>query len=152
MADREDFSVTKLRVEQALVGSGSYESLITTKSLDAEDGGKTFGLNLAAGFTVTLPDISKVPTGWKVRFRVEIAPTTAYIITENAATETNKVIGSINTSTAQTAAASFHATGATFVNFVANEAVLGDWATVESNGTNWFAYGQCTVVAGIVIA
>jgi len=133
------------------VGAGSYESLITTKSLDSEDSGKTFGLNLAGGFTITLPDVSQVNAGWKVRFRVETTPTTAYIITEKAADDTNIVLGSINTSTGQTAAADFEASGATFVNFVANTAVVGDWVTIETNGTNWFAYGQCTVVAGITI-
>jgi len=133
------------------VGAGSYESLITTKTLDAQDNGKTFGLNLAGGFTVTLPAVANVKAGWKVRFRVETNPTTAYIITENAAADTNILIGSINTSTGQTAAASFNASGATFVNFVASAAVLGDWVTVETNGTKWYAYGQCTVVTGITI-
>ncbi len=73
-----------------IVGASSYESLITTKALDKEDSGKTFGLNLAGGFTITLPSLNLVNAGWKARFRVEITPTTAYIITENAATETNK--------------------------------------------------------------
>ncbi len=133
------------------IGADSYESLITTKSLDKEDNGKTFGLNLAGGFTVTLPSLSDVEAGWKVRFRVETNPTTAYIITENGADDTNKVLGSINTSTGQTAAADFEVSGATFINFIATAAKVGDWVTVETNGTNWFAYGQCTVVAGITI-
>jgi len=133
------------------VGAGSYESLITTKSLDADDNGKTFGLNLVGGFTVTLPAVADVTAGWKVRFRVEISPTTAYIITEKASADTNIVLGSINTSTGQTSPADFEASGATFVNFVASAAVVGDWVTIETNGTNWFAYGQCTVVTGITI-
>lgn len=133
------------------IGAGSYESLITTKALDSEDNGKTFGLNLAGGFTVTLPAVANVNAGWKVRFRVEIAPTTAYIITEKASADTNIILGSINTSTGQTAAADFETSGATFVNFVATAAAVGDWVTVETNGTNWFAYGQCTIVTGITI-
>ena len=87
------------------VGAGSYESLITTKTLDSEDNGKTFGLNLAGGFTVTLPAVSSLNAGWKVRFRVETNPTTAYIITENTAYDTIIVFGNINTSPSQTAAA-----------------------------------------------
>jgi len=133
------------------VGAGSYESLITTKALDKDDNGKTFGLNLAGGFTVTLPRVADVTAGWKVRFRVETAPTTAYIITENATYDTNIVLGSINTSTGQTSAADFETSGGTFVNFVASAAAVGDWVTVETNGTNWFAYGQCTIVTGITI-
>jgi len=133
------------------IGAGSYESLITTKALDIKDNGKTFGLNLVGGFTITLPAVATVNAGWKARFRVEIAPTTAYIITEKAADDTNIIVGSINTSTGQTAAASFNTSGATFVNFVANAAKAGDWVTIETNGTNWFAYGQCTIVTGITI-
>lgn len=133
------------------IGGDSYESLITTKALDSEDNGKTFGLNLAGGFTVTLPAIATVNAGWKVRFRVETNPTTAYIITENGASDTNIVLGSINTSTGQTSAADFEVSGATFVTFVASTALVGDWVTIENNGTNWFAYGQTTVPAGITI-
>ena len=134
------------------VGAASYESLITTKSITEKDNGKTFGLNLAGGFTVTLPDISTVGAGFKIKFRVEIAPTTAYIITENTATETNKIVGSINTSTGQTTAAAFEATGATLITFVVSSgAVIGDWVSIETNGTFWFVYGQCTVPAAITI-
>jgi len=133
------------------VGTGSYESLITTKALDKEDNGKTFGLNLAGGFTVTLPAVATVNAGWKVRFRVETNPTTAYIITEKAASDTNIVLGSINTSTGQTAAADFEVSGATFVTFVASTALVGDWVTIETNGIKWFAYGQATVPAAITI-
>lgn len=134
-----------------IVGADSYESIITTKTITKEDSGKTFGLNLAGGFTITMPAVADVNAGFKVRFRVETNPTTAYIVTENAASDTNIVLGSINTSTGQTAAADFEASGATFTNFVAATAVVGDWVTWETNGTNWFVYGQCTVVAGITI-
>ncbi len=133
------------------IGGDSYESLITTKALDSEDNGKTFGLNLAGGFTVTLPAVATVNAGFKIRFRVETNPTTAYIITENAASDTNIILGSLNTSTGQTAAADFEVTGGTFVTFVASVALVGDWVTFETNGTKWYAYGQTTVPAGITI-
>jgi len=133
------------------VGQDSYESLITTKALDKEDNGKTFGLNLAGGFTITLPAVATVNAGWKVRFRVETNPTTAYIITEKAADDTNIILGSINTSTGTTTAADFEVTGATFVTLVANVALVGDWVTIETNGTKWFVYGQATVPAAITI-
>lgn len=133
------------------IGGDSYESLITTKALDSEDNGKTFGLNLVGGFTITLPAVATVDAGFKVRFRVEINPTTAYIITEKAADDTNIILGSINTSTGQTTAADFEVTGATFVTFVANVALVGDWVTIETNGIKWFVYGQTTVPAGITI-
>jgi len=133
------------------LGSDSYESLITTKQLDAEDNGKTFGLNLAGGFTITLPAISTVKAGWVARFRVEINPTTAYIITEKAADDTNIILGSLNTSTGETSAADFEVTGATLITFVATVALVGDWVAIETNGTNWFVYGQSTVPAALTI-
>jgi len=134
------------------IGAGSYESLITTKSLDKEDSGKTFGLNLAGGFTVTLPALSSVTAGYTVKFRVETQPTTAYIITEKAADDTNTVIGHITTSTAQTSASYFASdTPATFVNFVATAAEAGDTVVITTNGTNWFVEGVCTIPTGITI-
>jgi len=133
------------------VGQDSYESLIATKVLDKDDNGKTFGLNLAGGFTVTLPAVATVNAGWKARFRVETNPTTAYIITEKAVDDANIILGSINTSTGQTTAADFEVSGATFVTFVAGVALVSDWVTIETNGINWFVYGQTTVPTGITI-
>lgn len=133
------------------IGSGSYESLITTKQLDSEDNGKTFGLNLAGGFTITLPAIATVKAGWVARFRVETSPTTAYIITENATADTNIILGSFTTSTGTTVAADFEVTGATFITFVANTALVGDYVSIETDGTNWFVYGQSTVPAALTI-
>ena len=134
------------------VGAGSYESLITTKSLDSEDNGKTFGLNLAGGFTVTLPAVSTVNAGYTVKFRVEIQPTTAYIITENATSDTDIVIGHVTTSTAQTSASDFASdTTVTQVNFVATAAEAGDTCVITTNGTNWFVEAVCTIPTGITL-
>lgn len=133
-------------------GAGSYESLITTKALDAEDSGKTFGLNLAGGFTVTLPALSKVNAGFRVSFRVEIQPTTAYIITEDGTADTNTVIGHVTTSTAETTASDFASdTPVTFVTFVATAAEAGDVAHFTTNGTNWFVEAVCTIPTGITL-
>jgi len=134
------------------VGAGSYESLITTKALDKDDNGKTFGLNLAGGFTVTLPALSEVAAGYTVKFRVEIQPTTAYIITEKAADDTNTVIGHVTTSTAQTSASDFASdTPTTFLNFVATAAEAGDTAIITTNGINWFVEAVCTIPTGITL-
>ena len=134
------------------VGAGSYESLITTKALDADDNGKTFGLNLAGGFTVTLPALSKVTAGYTVKFRVEIQPTTAYIITEDGTADTNTVIGHVLPVTGQTSAGDFASdTPVTFINFVATAAEAGDIAIVTTNGTNWFVTAACTIPTGITL-
>ena len=134
-------------------GASSYESLITTKAIEATDNGKTFGLNLAAGFTVTLPALSEVTAGFSITFRVEIQPTTAYIITEDGTADTNTVVGVITTSTGHTTAAAFASdTPVTFLNFVATAGEVGDWATVSTNGTNWFVRGVCQIPTGITLA
>jgi len=134
------------------VGGGSYESLITTRALTKNDNGKTFGLNLAGGFTVTLPDIATVSAGYTVKFRVETQPTTAYIITENATFDTDILIGHVTTSTAQTSASDFASdTTVTQINFVATAAEAGDTAIVTTNGTNWFVEAVCTIPTGITL-
>jgi len=132
------------------VGSGQVESLITTKTLDKEDNGKTFFLNLAGGFTVTLPALATVDAGWKVKIIVGITPTTAYIVTELVGTDTNKLVGNVNTSTATTSASKFNATGFTLVTFVvASGAVKGDYIEIVSDGSFYYVSGNTTVPAAI---
>jgi len=131
------------------VGAGAYESLITTKSLDKDDSGKTFGLNLAGGFTVTLPAVSTVTAGWTVHFRVEIAPTTAYIITENAASDTNILTGGFSSAELTDAAVAAYSAAFTQVNLVASQAVVGDWVTITTNGTRYYISGHTNVQAGV---
>ena len=133
-----------------IVGAGKVESLITTKSLDVEDNGKTFFLNLAGGFTVTLPVISTVAAGWQVRIIVGITPTTAYIVTENTASDTDKIVGNVTSSTSQTSASKFNATGFTLVTFVVSSgAVKGDYIDVICDGSFYYVSGNTTVPAAI---
>ena len=132
------------------VGAGQVESLITTKSLDKEDNGKTFFLNLAGGFTVTLPAISTVDAGWKVKIVVGITPTTAYIVTEDTASDTNIIVGNVTTSTGETTAAKFNASGFTLITFVVSSgAVKGDWIELVSDGTNYYVSGCTSVPAAL---
>jgi hypothetical protein len=131
-------------------GASSVESLAAAKSLDVEDSGKTFFLNLAGGFTVTLPVLATLAAGWKVRIVIGITPTTAYIVTENTASDTNKLVGNVNTSTAQTAAAAFNATGFTLVTFVVSSgAVKGDYIDIITDGSFYYVSGSTTVPAAI---
>lgn len=129
-------------VTTATLTGGSYETLITTKSVEAEDSGKTFFLNLVGGFTVTLPAPA---LGLKFRFVVKLAPTTAYIIVTDASA--NIIEGSI-TSPEVSALVSVVANADT-INFVASLAVAGDWCEVESDGTSWFLSGQTFVQDGM---
>jgi len=132
------------------VGPGQVESLAAAKTLDKEDNGKTFFLNLAGGFTVTLPVISTVDAGWKVKIIIGITPTTAYIVTENTASDTNKLVGNVTSSTSQTTASKFNATGFTLVTFVVSSgAVKGDYIEIVCDGTFYYVSGNATVPAAI---
>ena len=139
------------RINNDQMDDGLYESLITTASVEKEDHGKTFGLNLAGGFTVTLPTAAQAGAGWKVTFRVEIAPTTAYIITEDAGTDTNVLSGGVAELEVDTANDGPYSAAFTQVNFVASVAAVGDYIDVECNGTRFFVRGLTNLDGGITL-
>lgn len=124
-------------------GASAYERLITTRVLTVADSGKTFGLALAGGFTVTLPALATSP-GFNARFLVEIAPTTAYII---ASAENDNIAGSSYESSGG-AGDTETAFTADQINFVANTAVIGDQADIAAVGTAGWAGRAFTSAAG----
>lgn len=126
------------------------ETLTAAKTLIPGDAGKTFLLNLAGGFTVTLPGIAQVKPGWNVKFKVKTAPTTAYIVAATT-TDADTIVGHFVTATAHTTAGDIESTGGDQVNFVASQAVAGDWVTLETDGAVWYAYGSSSVPAGLTI-
>lgn len=120
------------------------ETLITTRTLRADDSGKVFFLALVGGFTVTLP----APLlGLNFKFIVAIAPTTAYIITTNAGA--NILYGMF-----EERAGGAGVAGAIqdTQNFVASQAIIADWAYYYSDGTNWYVHGMVNVAAGVTFA
>ncbi len=124
-------------------GASSYERLITTRVLTAADSGKTFGLALVGGFTVTLPALA---AGLYFRFVVEISPTTAYII---ASAEADNLVGVgvAQDGNAVTSQAGFVSDS---VNFVASQSIIGDYAEIISVGTaGWSAHAIVAVAAGV---
>lgn len=131
--------------EIALIGDGT-EVLITTRVLTAADNGKTFFLALVGGFTVTLPLISTLVAGWRAKFIVSIAPTTAYIIIANA-TDLDKMAGSCYPADGNAGDSETTAT-ADQMNFVASQAVIGDYADITTDGTSWFGSMHVAVTAG----
>lgn len=125
-------------------GASMYERLITTRVLVAADSGKTFGLALAGGFTVTLPALATSP-GFNAKFIVEVAPTTAYII---ASAENDNIAGSCYTSDGN-AGDSETAFTADQMNFVATSAIIGDAADIAAVGTaGWAGRMFVNVTAG----
>ena len=128
------------------------ESVTAAKALDAvADSGKVFVLNLAGGFTVTLPAVADA-SGFSARFIVGIAPTTAYIVSEDTSADTNVVHGVVSTAEAGGAAANTDGTPVTQVNFVASNAAIGDYVDVVCDGSKWLVLGQAADDANITFS
>lgn len=127
------------------VGSGSIESLAAAKTLTADNNGMTYFLNLAGGFTVTLPTPA---AGLRYKFIVKTAPTTAYIISDGG---NDTIIGGFSSSELTDAAVMDYDAAGDQVNFVASNAVVGDWCEFISDGTSWYVSGHANVQAGMTI-
>lgn len=138
-------TATADEINQHCDESANVEVVATTNVITASESGKTFFLNLAGGFTSTLPAPA---AGLRYKFIVATAPTTAYIIATNGGD--NIMIGSVSCSTADDAGASD--ANADVINFVASQAIVGDWIELISDGTSWFFSGNCFVAEGITTA
>ena len=131
--------------------AGGAETLITTKALERWDSGKTFLLSLANGFTVTLPTVAQAGAGWNCRFMLGISPTTDYIITEDAGTDTDKLTGGINELEVTTDDDGPYSAGFTFIKFKLNVAVIGDYVDLYCDGTFFKVRGQANIELGITL-
>lgn len=120
-------------------------SLTAAVTLTEKDHGKTFILNLAGGFTVTLPANSVA--GFRARFIVGIAPTTAYII---AAATADTMAGHVLSSSGAAEDSENAATGDQ-LNFVAATAVIGDQADIFIDGTSVFVSARVAAAGGATI-
>ena len=127
------------------------ETLITTKTLVPGDSGKTFLLDLVGGFTVTLPPVGEAGNGFNTAFVVKTSPTTAYIVTETAASDTNVLTGGVVERETDTADDGPYSAAFTQVNFVANIAVLGDIIRIVSDGVRYYVDGQVNADGAITL-
>ena len=124
------------------------ESLITTKTVTTADSGKVFMLNLAGGFTVTLPSVTATDVaGCHWTFIVGTDPTTAYIIAGGTA---DKMAGKIVCSAGGNEDEENAITGDQ-VNFIADTAKVGDKVEIYADGTGFYAYGITGAAGGITI-
>lgn len=127
-------------------GGGIDETLIAARVLTAADNGKTFSLDLAAGFDVTLPALAT--TKFTCHFVVGISPTTAYTITGATA---DKIYGYVLSASGAAEDTAGVGDPGDVINFVANTALIGDRLTVTCNGTFYLAEGRCAAAGGITI-
>ncbi len=129
-------------------GASSYEQLTAARVLTAADSGKTFALALAGGFTVTLPALSTV-SGFNVKFVVEVAPTSDYVITA-ATADLDKVAGQVYGAAGATSSTNsimtFSADLLTFIS-AGGASKIGDQANFQQVGTTGWL-GQAFVNLG----
>lgn len=138
-------TATAAEINQACDESANTEIVITTNVITAAESGKTFYLDLAAGFTSTLPAPA---AGLRFRFIVKTAPTGApYVITTNAGA--NLLYGHMLERAGGAGVAG--AARDTF-NFIHNQSIIGDWVEIYSDGTNWYYHGIVDVAAGNTVA
>jgi hypothetical protein len=138
----EPFTATAAEVNMACDNSVNAVTLVATKAVSADESGTTFFLNHATEFTSTLPAPAN---GLRYKFICAVIPSGAnFIVATNAAAA---VIQGLVT----TAADGGVGVGVDEkqINFVADQAAVGDWIELISDGTNWYASGACAVAAGI---
>ena len=127
------------QVNDASLNSGVVAA---DSTLTAADSGKTIFLNSATGFATTLPAPA---AGLTFRFVVTTAPTSGNhtIVTSGSANiiEGNSFISPDQIGTP--------AVNEDSINFVANQAAIGDNCTLVSNGTSWFVNAFARLTAGV---
>jgi hypothetical protein len=130
----QEFSDVRItgKVTQSSVVSAT-ESLTAAATLDSSDSGKIFFLNLAGGFTTTLP---APEAGLALKFIVATAPTTSYIITAGSALIHGLAVASED---ALGSSAGTSGTAVAAITLVAAKAQIGDCVDLVSDGTRWFA-------------
>jgi hypothetical protein len=135
-------------VLQEAGGASSSEVVITTKAVTAAESGKTFYLDLAAGFVTTLPAVS---LGLNYEFIVKTAPTGSYTIVCPAAATLFK--GHVLTNDVNSGTDSdFGTSGEATITLVLNKAVAGDRVRVDCDGVNWHVSAKCSVFDAITIS
>lgn len=124
------------------------EVVTATNVIAQEESGKTFFLNSTTEFVSTLP-APKI--GMRFTFIVKLAPSGASytIVTTSSA---NIIKGQVYTlDVNSTTDADLETTGGDTISFVDSKAVAGDRVELFCDGTNWFAYGFCSVFDAITI-
>jgi hypothetical protein len=140
-----DASAEKVKkvLASALNGNSNVETVITTNVIASTECGKTFFLDLAGGFTSTLP---APVAGCKFKFIAVTAPTTAYIVASNAGADIIHItVNELETDTGDDGPWDDNADA---VSFAANVAATGDFLECVSDGTGWYCDGQSKLDGG----
>jgi hypothetical protein len=121
---------------------GQVETLTSAATLTAEDSGKLFILNAAAGAQITLPAVADA-AGQNYRFVVgALFATTAWTI--KAAT--NKIQGGVIVNSTLVSGADENT-----ITFSASADTIGDFVQLHCDGSNWYVFGMGTAAGAITL-
>ena len=121
---------------------GLSETLTGATTLTAEDSGKSFYLNAAAGAQITLPAVA-TSEGFRYRFTVAaLFATTAWTI--KAAT--NKIQGGVIVNSVNVPGADENT-----ITFAHAADTIGDFVELNCDGTNWYVFGLGTAAGAITL-
>jgi hypothetical protein len=121
---------------------GLVETLTGATTLTAEDSGKSFSLNAAAGAQITLPAVA-TSAGFRYRFTVAaLFATTAWTI--KAAT--NKIQGGVIVNSVNVPGADENT-----ITFAHAADTIGDFVELNCDGTNWYVFGLGTASGAITL-
>ena len=123
------------------------ETIAAAKTLTNEDSGKTFFINQASAYEITLPLMSTITAGWNATFILAVVDTNAVTIANNTAEDT--IVGGV--AGADGGSGTSAETAVDEVVFI-NGAKLGDRCTIVSNGTNYFVSGFANDAAHITVS
>lgn len=135
-----NFTKSELKVDSLAVNINVVD-VTAAKTITALENGTTFSLNAAAGAPITLPAPAR---GLKYKFVVgALFDTTDWVITATGAIMNGTIM---ELSTVQAVAA------ATTLNLELAADTIGDWISLESDGTSWFVAGACAQAASVTPA
>jgi hypothetical protein len=129
------------------------QSLTAAYSVTQADCGTIFMLNLASGFTVTLPSVADAGNGWWCKFIVGTnCASNDYIITEKTSADTNVLRSLINELETDTNTDGPSSTGHTTITIPNATDTVGDYVEVICDGTNFYCHGTTVLDGGMALA
>jgi len=113
------------------------ENVAAARTLTAADSGKVFTLDQSSAFSITLPTAAAAGAGWHAKFIVTTADSNAVKVIPNSAEDT--LIGMITS--ADSSGGESAESGVDELVWAA-AAVVGDWAELVCDGSNFYVSGQ----------
>ena len=122
------------------VGAGKIEAITAGKTLTSRDNGKVFILSDAASGDITLPPVA-TNVGFECKVICGFAITSASAL---KSAEGDNMEGAL-----MVASTVVDVDAADQLNFVQTAENIGDWVSVISDGTYWYADGRALTTGGL---